>query len=379
MVELPYVRRPELLESVMTVLTTRLKQGVTLFAPRTKGKTWFVRHELIPAAKKLRWQVVYVDLWSNRNEPEIALVEGLEDQGAPKSGLFQTIKLSKVGVKVKPPAVEFGAEFEPEAKTKRELTLSRRLRLAMDKLVDHSKSTTLLVIDEFQTLAKTKNNDFVAAFRTAIQAHQGKLVIVYTGSSRAALMGMFTRQKAPLFDSAFPIDLPDLGREFIEDRVKFIATRSGRKVPIDKLEQVFKRVDRSPQAMNEIVLQILVSGDPEPEAAFKVWLEKKRAETSNRLNDLSALELIMLSYLARDDEDRHSTYSSEAKAELANIAGFKSPLTTSQVQSTVKKLERKDLIVPTEVPGAYEVSQVAIWSVIRESPLMPSPSSKPRQ
>jgi hypothetical protein len=42
--DLPYFPRGSLVEEVLQILTSGLKQGVTLFAPRRQGKTSFVRH-----------------------------------------------------------------------------------------------------------------------------------------------------------------------------------------------------------------------------------------------------------------------------------------------------------------------------------------------
>jgi hypothetical protein len=58
--------------------------NITLFAPRRQGKTQFVIHELLPGARELGWFAARIDLWRNRDDPALGLVEGLEAIAAAK-------------------------------------------------------------------------------------------------------------------------------------------------------------------------------------------------------------------------------------------------------------------------------------------------------
>ena len=121
-----------------------------------------------------------------------------------------------------------------------------------------SADITLLILDEFQALASIDRDDFVAAFRTALQKHRGRLLVFYTGSSRAALNGMFRRSKAPLFQSTHSLTLPELDRGFIEDRAAFLAQRSGLEVDVDSLHAAFARLGHSPEFLNGLILDMMI-------------------------------------------------------------------------------------------------------------------------
>ena len=112
--DLPYFPRAGLLQDVLRIYESRLKQGVTLFAPRRQGKTSFVKHELIPATRELGWQTLYVDLWKRRSEPELALVEALEAMVELRhSGLRRKWATKRVKAKAKTPAGDVETTLAP--------------------------------------------------------------------------------------------------------------------------------------------------------------------------------------------------------------------------------------------------------------------------
>jgi hypothetical protein len=367
MVDLPYFPRPQLLESVLKVLMSGLKQGVTLFAPRRQGKTTFVKNELIPAGQEAGWNVVYLDLWIRRDDPELALVEGLEAAAKGSSSpLNMPIRLTKITGKVKPPGAELGAEFEPKpAGSEPDKVLENRLANAVAALVARA-AVTMLVLDEFQALANAKSDNFVAAFRTVLQQYQGRLVVFYTGSSRDALTNMFKRQRAPLFESAFPIVLPDLQRDFVEDRAAFLDDRTSIQVDIDALEKVFIRMGRSPEFLNDIILRLMIAGSPDLDQAFGEWLKAKREELAHKVKDLNAQDVAVLQFLALPERPR--MYTADARQQIATSMSTRDPITAAKLQTSIRRLTRNQLIVPTGEQGEYEIEDRGLLIVIREAP-----------
>ena len=57
------VRRPELARSYLALIKAQPGRPLAMFAPRRVGKTFFLDHDLAPAAKHARWLPVYADLW----------------------------------------------------------------------------------------------------------------------------------------------------------------------------------------------------------------------------------------------------------------------------------------------------------------------------
>lgn len=360
--DLPYFPRPALLESILAIYQSGLAQGITLFAPRRQGKTSFVRHELLPAAANLDWQPVYLDLWSRREHPELALVEGVEAAARHGQGLFQRpLKLDKLRTTAKLPGVELQAEVAPEAELARSDDLVRRLAGALGLLLTRHPQT-LLVLDEFQALAAAQSEGFVAALRAAIQRYRGQLVLFYTGSSREALNSMFRRQKAPLFASAHPITLPDLGEDFVADRAAFLQDRTGLQVDLAALESAFARMGRTPEFLNSLIINLMVAGNADIGPAMEAWLQHQRENSAVQLAELDALDLAVLQLLVLPRPPK--LFSREALAEVKKAAGKE--VTTGRIQTSIKRLIRRDLVAPTGGHGDYEVNDRALLVYLRE-------------
>lgn len=366
--DLPYYPRPELLRKVLQVLTTGLKQGVAMFAPRRQGKTWFLKNELIPGVKEsTNWRIVYIDLWRRREAPDVGLVEALEAEVQARvagSGLNRKLKLTKVSGKVKPPGTELGAEFAPEAGTPPESVLENRLDAAVAALVGaKDDDMVLLVLDEFQALAAASHLGFVAALRTALQKHAGRLVVVFTGSSRDALDSMFRKQKAPLFESAFPISLPHLDDGFVEDRIEFLRERTGVAVDLAQMIAVFDRLGRSPEYLNDVVLRLLIGGNADIETAYQQWLCSKRQSVEQTLRELKAIDLAVLQVLARDTPI--PIFGKESMKQIAGKSQQRT-LTTGAVQSALRRLRNAGLVSSTGDAGQYGIDDRGLWLVVKD-------------
>ncbi|WP_043691902.1 hypothetical protein [Luteibacter sp. 9133] len=362
--ELPYFPRKGLVEDVLQILTSGLKQGVTLFAPRRQGKTSFVRHELIPAAHELGWKTLYIDLWRRRGEPELALVEGLEAfLEARRSGWKRRLRFRQLRAKASAGAAEVESTLEPVSFTP-DAVLENRLDFALSALAE--KDVTLLVLDEVQALAGAKREDFVAALRTVIQKLQGRLLVFYTGSSREGLNHMFRQQRAPLFASAMPVQLPDLGDDFIEDRMVFLAERTRARIDEASLRNAFERLGRTPEFLNEVILHLLIAGNGNIDAAMAKWMQSHTETGAGALlEELRPLELALMNMLAQPGHP--SVYSTESVAWLSRWPDIDASLTTAKIQAALKRLTRMELVAPTGRQGDYEIEDRAVLLQLRVS------------
>jgi hypothetical protein len=361
--DLPYFPRDGLLRQVLATYESGLKQAVTLFAPRRQGKTSFVTHELLPAARELGWQTIYIDLWKRRSEPEIVLVEALEALvNSQRKGLRMRFRVKEIKATAKAPAVDIGATMEPEISRAPDNVLENRLHAALIALVGNG--ATLLVLDEVQALAGAKREDFVASLRTVIQQLQSKLLVFYTGSSREGLNSMFRQQKAPLFASALPLHLEDLGEDFIEDRLAFLRERSPVPVSKEGLSDAFERIGKSPEFLNEVILHLIIRGNGDIDQAMEAWRKSHRDSGAGAvLDELKPIELALMKLLSRPHHP--SVYSAEAQAELQIATGTDIKITPAKVQGALRKLARLDLIGPTGKTGDYEIEDSAVLIQIR--------------
>ncbi|UPG94121.1 hypothetical protein [Luteibacter aegosomatissinici] len=360
--DLPYFPRGPLVEEVLQILTSGLKQGVTLFAPRRQGKTSFVRHELIPAANDRGWQTLYIDLWRRRGEPELALVEALEGfLESRQSGWRRKLRFKEFKAKASAGAATIESTLEPVGFAA-DPVLENRLDVALTALAD--KGVTLLILDEVQALAGAKREDFVAALRTVIQKLQGKLLVFYTGSSRDGLNSMFRQQKAPLFASAMAVQLPDLGDAFIEDRLSFLRLRTQAVVSKQALDAAFETLGRTPEFLNEVILHLLIAGNGDIDAAMGRWVHAQNdTGLGSVLDELKPLELGVMNLLAQPAHP--SVYSSEALEWLSARINTSEKLTPARVQAALKKLMRMELVGPTGRHGEYEIEDRATLLQLR--------------
>jgi len=355
---LTYFPRPDLKATVATVVKSGLKSAITLFAPRRKGKTLFVHNEVMPWAQSDAWHPVYIDLWADREQPEEALIRGLV-KATRKSWIAR--KLENVKLKGKTPIGELEAEFDKkhadgDVKRKAEL----RLADAIDALVKQS-SPVFLVLDEFQALAGTQREPFVAAFRSCLLKHGKKIFAFYTGSSEEQLIEMFRTQRAPLFDSAYAMELPDLGDDFVANRIEFVRERTRTRPDRKAMIEVFDRVNRSPEALNDIALRLIINNNNDVEGAYQAWRNAVAINRQPRVwDELNLVERRILQSIAKGK--KRGFMSQEALAKLGEGT------TLNTVNVAVRRLKRLDLIYATGHRGELEIADPYVIEFLRQLP-----------
>lgn len=224
---------------------------------------------------------------------------------------------------------------------------------------------TLLILDEFQALAAIERDDFVAAFRTALQKHRARLLVFYTGSSRAALNAMFRRARAPLFQSAHPLALPELDRGFVEDRAEFLRERTGIVVAVDELGAAFERLGKSPEFLNWLILDMMIRGDGNIQVSMHAWLENRRSEVFDHALDVANdIDLGVLIALAVPDHP--ACFSAESVKLVQNFCGDELKITSSKIQTSLNRLAKKGLVAPTGNKGEYEIEDRSLLVWLRE-------------
>jgi hypothetical protein len=352
MLELPYYPRPALLNKIRTAYESGLAAAICLFAPRREGKTWFVRRELIPALEKDDWCAIYIDLWDNREVPELAIVNSLEAKSPPPRAVLRRIKKLEVKVAGSGGSLE---QFQDPADA--EVSLQGRLKAALNRLAKKN-APVILIIDEVQTLASSRDANFVAALRASLQAHQGTVFAFFTGSSRNALNRMFRDRKAPLFDSAYPMSLDDLGRGFIEDRASVYKRLTGKDTNPDALEEVFDAVGKNPFYMNQIILKMIVDEINDPRQAHEQWeLRDDDDGFKARWVKLKALHQAILAELAHQSDE--GIYTEPARKRIAKRMGMSEPLKASVIQQGIRNLTKNGLVDSIGEPGRYELADRA--------------------
>ena len=350
-----YFPRPELVNQVHVLLTAGMVNALTLFAARRMGKTLFVREELIPAAEAGYWQTIYIDLWIRRDQPELGLVEELE-KAAKAPGVLGKLKPQKLEVKAGYANTELQAQWGEGPGPQ---DLQARLRAAMQTIVGSSNGPVLLIIDEFQTLAAGKHEDFVAAFRATMQELQPKLKLFFTGSSRDALNTMFRKRKAPLFESAMSLTLPELGKDFVEDRAAVFEEMTGKPMDVAELSKVFDTVAHVPMYLNQIILHTVVSLTTDPWEGFRRW-KHELGETGPReqMLKLKPVDKIIIEHLAKGMPE--SLFSVEFSDKVSRALPEPKPYTPQRIQTAVNRLVKSMVLAPKGETGEYEIEDRAL-------------------
>lgn len=366
---LPYFPRPDLLARVLRALLAG--QNVTLFAPRRHGKTLFIREELLPAVEMHGWFAARIDLWRNRAKPALGLVEGLEAVAyatrASKEGfLGQKMNLRRMNTTFRSPGVEIRGEWEPASQlppVAAEATLENRLANALHMIAGHG-THALLALDEFQALGQPGNENFIAAFRTALQDLNGRLSVIFAGSSRDGLNNLFRKAKAPLFRSAIAVPMDELGDDFVDNRADYLHDIAGLEVDREALKLLFQQLLRTPLFLNEIVVGMLTRGDADVPSAMTQWLDDKREnEYQEVLAGLRPIDLAVVNWLA--ESGQQSVYGAEAREHMREFMGVEQTPTAAVVQSAIRRLGKVDIVDPMGTYGSYQLADQGMQIVLQ--------------
>jgi uncharacterized protein len=184
---------------------------IAIFAPRRKGKTWFVLRDLSPASIKKDYVPVYASLWRTPDKPHLAIIEALK------------------------------------------LVQEARKR----------KRRVLLLIDEAQHLATSSAFDSTTkSLRTAIEGlratQPGSIKALFTGSSRTDLVALLEDKNAAFYQGFDRQELPDLERSYTDFVADQLARLGKVLVGRDGLRDTFCELQKSPYFMQELIRELML-------------------------------------------------------------------------------------------------------------------------
>ena len=348
-----------------------LGKGVSMFAPRRRGKTCFVENELIPAAENHGYDIIYVDLRKREKSPELAIVETLE-AFTDKSAFKVTSAKRKAVARGRARA---GAEVMGSAPPAT-IDLLARLSHAFDRI--RPTANVLFVIDEFQALANCSEPGFVAALRTHIQRLQ-RFKVFFTGSSRREMSNMLSTQGAPFLGMAMPVPLPELDRSFVGDRCALFHERTGRTIDSGAMEVVFKRLGLVPEYLNQVLGLMMVRGIYDPAAGYAAWKDAilEQGEGSKLWSTLSELDqkiILLLNHAPATPMFAKSTLDW-----LSNCLTCEN-ITTTRIQTALQRLVRNGVLEQTQARGGYEVGHddLQVFVSLLKKPKLPALQARRR-
>lgn len=337
------VRRPELARSYLSLLEAQQGRPLALFAPRRIGKTFFLDHDLAPAAKASGMLPIYADLWLHKFDPLAAILheleEALDDLSVPNSAVG---KIAKTGVK-KIGAMGASIDFGEEPR-RRDLpdTPALRLDTLVARLARLHKGKILLMLDEAQSLVDAPDGTAsTASLRAVLHKRRDTVSAVFTGSSQQGLAQMMNTAGTPMYQFAQMIDFPNLGEEFLRQlAMHFAKVRQGKVLDLQELAEAFQKIGFRPSIMRDIVKGMAAEGVTDVFLGIAQYMQSaQRIEGWKALQaPLDAFERRLLCGIAIGIPP----LSKRMQQHLQSIPGAKP--TIGKVRAALEKLKRLGLL-----------------------------------
>lgn len=363
-----YYPRGELAAHILQAFT--VVDMIAIFAPRRKGKTWFVLRDLSPASIKRGYVPVYASLWRTPDKPHVAITESLKLAHAAMENKkvawseylskLSSVSISIVGIG----GGSLGLSRKSEASADELTMMGSRMTELVQEAAKH-KRRVLLLIDEAQHLATSSAFDSTTkSLRTAIEGlratQAGSIKVLFTGSSRTDLEALLEHRNAAFYHSFERQELPDLERSYTDFVAEQLARLGKLRVGRDGLWDAFCELQKSPYFMQEIIRELMLKRAKTLDEARERVLEniRENPDISARWNALNALEKAVFRRVSIDA----SLYSAPVMSELAQEVGAKA-VTSGQVQNVIRQLTKKGYIGATSRRGQYRIedSDLKTW------------------
>jgi hypothetical protein len=341
-----------------------LRSGVFLSGIRRIGKTTFVRQDFIPALLERGALALYVDLWTDRSRPPMALLQDAVRQAAseladPQSALLQRLRRVKgvsFGVAGFTLDVALDTLGTPEGATLADVFV---------ELVRKAQGDVVLVIDEVQQAASSQDGqDMLFALKAARDRVNtatdmpGRLLIVGTGSHKSLVTDMATRRSQP-FAGAHTASFQPLGKDYVEWYLRRVETAGLVAPDLEAAYAGFTVMGSRPEELAKAVRQLQdewASGrDSDPSAAFAIicaTLAGAAAELDiQSIEDAGELAGLAFSRIA--DGQSRGLFGADTLAAFSKTIGR--DITANDVTPAIDKLVAANLIV-RKGHGIFEVA-----------------------
>ncbi|EHK89607.1 hypothetical protein RHAA1_09726 [Aggregatibacter actinomycetemcomitans RhAA1] len=318
------------------LLVRNLKEGIssafTLFAPRRMGKTQFLLNDITKAAEENGFNVFYFSFMNEHREPiqtefRQALIKFLSEI-SPSSALKEIKSINIFGL-----GVEKSENKIPELP----------INVLIDEIAKDNKPT-LMLLDEVQELARIpKTEGLIRSLRTGLDTNKNNVKVIFTGSSTNGLREIFDDIKAPFFHFSHTIQFPTLDQKFTDYLAGIYQDRTGNHIDKATFFSLFEKLQFTPLYLRAITQDMII--DPslslEDAAASRLKQMHARADYTKEWQSLTLLEQQILCYVQRGES---GLYTKEVRQQLADDLGLETPISTSAIQTNVKKLMNKELI-----------------------------------
>ena len=347
------VRRPALAKSYLGLIHAQPGRPLAMFAPRRVGKTYFLDHDLAPAARQAKSLPVYADLWLQKSAPleaiNHALEESLDDVTVPGSEVGRLARTTVRKVGALGASVDFGDA--PARRPLPSVRLQRPPRLRRPSPLPQPSSPVrrrrrkpiLLMLDEIQALGEVAGGEkIIATLRAVLHKRRDILKSVFTGSSQETMVRMLSTAGSPMYQFTQLLDFPVLGDEFLQQLADhFAEVHPGKSLSLEDLRRVFARIGFKPGLMRDLVKSLSAEGLTDVDAGVKRFLLEDRQVVgwSALLQPHDLFERAVLLTIAQG----LPPMGRDTLDTLATVQGSRP--TVAKVRAAIERLRRAGLLV----------------------------------
>lgn len=356
--------RPELAESYLNLFALGLTSARGLFARRRMGKTEFLKKDLIPAAKKHGYHVVYVNLWELEIDPATALVsefyKAVEPTGFDKIWSKLKLPINKVRASGKVPYL---GEASIEADIHEQKKITGTLLMEAMHAFDKTTFPLIFIIDEAQVLAYHENSHFAHALRAALDIRKERIKVIFAGSSENTLRKMFGVASEPFYNWAplEPFEL--LGEAFVQSMVKQVNTLSKFPLSFDEALYAFEQLKNTPEFFRRYIERYLIYPMNGSNTALACTKEKVFSDKNfkEQWESLLPADKIILFMIAQGEIDLHGK---NALQKLSSALGIEETINKNTPHNALRRLFKKHLITKMKY-GIYQFEDEAFADWVR--------------
>ncbi len=354
-----YFPRSELANRLVNSLSEGIAHAFTLFAPRRMGKTQFLLNDVTPIAEEKGFSVFYFSFMDIDNKTVsvrfhqslIRFAASLTTKDKAKALLASIDKISFMGASVS-----------------REMhTISPTVSDIIDNLAEE-KQPILLLLDEVQELSRLNNTQgLIRSLRTGLDINKDKIKVIFTGSSINGLQALFNDSKAPFFHFAHDIIFPVLDKSFTDHLATIIENRTDQKINREALFDAFVQLNYTPLYLRAIAQDMILDPSLTLEQAVNIRLEQLNDTEvyRSRWAGLKTLDKALLLLIAKGVK---SIYGKSSVEQISK--DIDQPITHSQVQASVKRLSKKDIIAK-DINNDWIITEQAFKTWVSQQKALP--------
>ena len=363
--------RPETAEHYIALLADAPRRPLAVFGPRQIGKTHFLTHDLAERAQQRGWSTIYTDLWGQAdplgavNTSMAAALRTL----ATRSTRTAVTSVGAAGFSVglaapttlampEDPAAQLATQF------------AELIRLQPEQPV-------LLLLDEAQTLGRAGAGDAaMKAIRALFNAHPGKILLMFTGSSKAQLTTLVGDHSRTAFKLAAHMDFPTLGIGFVTFIAARFKTITGRELALPELDWAFGQLLHRPGELIDFVRYVITEttglSAVDLRAALETFKLENRPDLSfqQQYDACSPLQQAVLLAIAHGQR----LFARDSRERFARHMHLPNPVAPVSVHHALAQLEAKGLLAKSEGRAQYvfEDEHLRSWITHVVSPRPPA-------